>query len=75
MLTHITEIDVEVLLNARDLIEDISTYCSSILLKIDSESEEYQNQRCTQTGVDSGRSFDVSAGVISFQLLQEQDPE
>ena len=36
-------------------------------------------QRSTQIGIDSGRSFNVSAGagfeVISFQLLQEQDPE
>ena len=36
--------------------------------------EMYTNR---STGVDCGRSFNVSAGsgVISFQLLQEQDPE
>ena len=42
----------------------------------DKKSEVYTNR---STGVDSGRSVNVSAGagsaVISFQLLQEQDPE
>ena len=33
MLTYITEIGVEVLLNAKDLIEDTWTYCASTLLK------------------------------------------
>ena len=40
------------------------------------EPEVYTNR---STGVDSGRSFNVSPGagfgVISFQLLQEQEPE